>query len=336
MRTPSLALCLGLLGCNAVSSGGFDPDASLNGSDAPPATDLGARTDGSAARDVPPSVDTGSPAPGDPATRGTDEVCARFRAESAPARAAPGWTPGAMACDPGTLSAQTRSAAVQSLNLFRWLAGLGPVGEDATRHASSQACAVMMERNGMLSHTPPNSWMCWSEAGYDAASHGNLLGGRGVTTNAWNAIERWIDDRNDLTRTLGHRRWMLYPTLGDVGYGQTSAFACLYVLGGFRGSRTRPWVAWPNAGPVPAEVIPPSWTFSTQTLGWTEGVSAVRVTRDGAPVAITAVARRAPNYGDDTVSWDVPGVTPGAVYAVEITGIAMGTVRYDVRPVACP
>ena len=31
---------------------------------------------------------------------------------------------------------------------------------------------------------------------------------------------------------------MLYPTLGNVGYGQASAFACLYVLGGFQGQAT--------------------------------------------------------------------------------------------------
>lgn len=341
MRRAVYLPLLALLGCNPVASVGLEADASIEldaGADAARAdavaSDRMVPRDAPMPPDVPARVDAGSAPPGDPANRSADEVCARFRTESAPARAAPGWTPGAARCDPGTLSAQTRSAAVQALNLFRWLAGLGPVGEDNARHEASQACAVLLERNGMLSHTPPRSWECWSEQGYEGTSRGNLIGGRGVSANAWNSIERWIDDRNDLTRTLGHRRWMLYPTLGDVGYGQASAFACLYVLGGFRGTRGRPWVAWPNAGPVPAEVIPPSWTFSAQSLGWRDGVSTVRVTRDGVPMAVTA-ARRAPNYGDDTVSWDLPTVTPGSVYTIEINGISLGSVRYEVRPVAC-
>ncbi|MEZ4393937.1 MAG: hypothetical protein R3A48_22930 [Polyangiales bacterium] len=337
---PSLLLAC-LVGCDAVSSGGFidgDADAPSDASvsaDAPTSIDR-PPADVPARADVVTAVDAGPPPPmGDPASRSASEVCARWRSESAPARAAAGWTAGASACEAGTLSPATRSAAVQALNLFRWLAGLGPVGESAMRHEASQACAVLLERNGALSHTPPMTWNCWTPLGYDGTSHGNLIGGRGTRANAWNSIEKLIDDRNDVTRTLGHRRWMLYPLLGDVGYGEATSFACLYVIGGFRGTRARPWVAWPNAGPVPAEAIPPSWSFSAPSLGWQDGSSRVTVTRDGAPVAVTA-ARRAPNYGDDTVSWDLPAVVPGSVYAIEISGISMGSVRYEVRPVACP
>lgn len=343
-RTSSLLLSL-LLGCSAVNTSGGgagDPDA-----DPTAPTDAVAAMDAVAPRDVvtvvdrptvtdrpSKSTDTGPALPDDPAARSAEAMCGRFRASSAAARSSVGWTPGAMSCDPGTLPDATRSAALEALNLFRWLAGLGPVAESAQRHDAAQACAVLLDRNGMLSHTPPMTWNCWSSLGYDGTSHSNLIGGRGINLTAWYAVSRLIDDRNDVTRTLGHRRWMLYPPLGDVGYGQTSAFACLYVLGGARGARARPWVAWPNPGPTPVETIPPSWSFSTQSLGWRDGVSAVTVTRDGAPVAVNAT-RRAPNYGDDTVSWDIPNVTAGSVYAVEISGISLGTVRYEVRPVNC-
>lgn len=344
--TTFLALSLSL-GCSAVNtSGGYAPDAEAADVVSPAAdavttedrvspVDVPARPDVVTVVDVPVApVDTGPVMTGDPAARTEEEVCGRFRDESAAARSSQGWTAGAMTCDPGTLPASTRTAALQALNLFRWLAGLGPVAESAMRHEAAQACAVLLDRNGMLSHTPPMTWTCWSSLGYDGTSHSNLIGGRGINLTAWYAVERLIDDRNDVTRTLGHRRWMLYPPLGNVGYGQTSAFACLYVLGGAGGARVRPWVAWPNPGPTPAETVPPSWSFSAQSLGWRDGVSAVTVTRDGAPVAVSA-ARRAPNYGDDTISWDIPTVTPGSVYAVEIRGISLGTVRYEVRPVNC-
>lgn len=338
MRPFHALLLASLLGCNAVSSGGVGfedaagPDAATGGADA--GADVGVGVDRVAPQDVVPTLDAPSAPTGDPSTRGAGEVCARWQSESAPARAASGWTEGASACALGTLAPETRSAAVRALNLFRWLAGLGPVGESATRNEASQACAVLLERNGMLSHTPPMTWTCWSALGYDGTSHANLIGGRGTRANAWTSIERLIDDRNDITRTLGHRRWMLYPPLGDVGYGQSTGFACLYVIGGFRGTRERPWVAWPNAGPVPAETVPPSWSFSAQSLGWRDGASSVTVLRDGVALSVSAV-RRAPNFGDDTVSWEVPAVTPGSVYSVEISGISMGTLRYEVRPVSC-
>ena len=345
MRAITASLTLSaILGCSAVGptgGGGYaDPDAAAPVDigaprDVPAPQDLPGASDVPAARDVPAAPDAGPTSADDPAARSAESVCARWTAESAPARAAAGWTSGPGNCDPGTLPTPTRTAALQALNLFRWLAGLNPVGESAPRHEAAPACAVRLERNGMLSHTPPMTWTCWSPLGYEGTSRGNLIGGRGTTANAWNSIDRLIDDRNDLTRTLGHRRWMLYPPLGDVGYGQSSGFACLYVLGGFGTRRARPWVAWPNAGPVPAVAVPPSWSFSAPGLGWRDGASSVTVTRDGAPVAVTP-ALRAANYGDDTVSWDVPAVTPGAVYAVELRGIAAGTVRYEVRPVACP
>lgn len=76
------------------------------------------------------------------------------------------------------------------------------------------------------------------------------------------------------------------------------------------------------------------WSFSAAALG-AGANTRVEVTRDGAPVTVAAQVR-AGNYGDPTVSWDMPAITAGSVYTVRVSGLASPDVRYEVRPVACP
>lgn len=288
-----------------------------------------------AARDRPASpADATLAAPGEPATREPSLVCAQWRALTDDLPGLARWSAGAAPCDPGSLPAATRAGAVRYTNAFRWLAGLAPVRDDDAQSAAAQACAVLIERNGQLHHTPPMSWTCWSQLGYQGTSSSNITGLRGFPMTVRDAVGGWIDDSRDLSRTLGHRRWMLYPPLSSVGYGQASGYACLHILGAAEHPRARPWVSWPNAGPTPTDAMTRLWSFSAASLGVGAGTR-VEVTRDGAPVPVAAQAR-AGNYGDPTVSWDMPAITAGAVYAVRVSGLAGADVRYEVRPVACP
>jgi len=272
--------------------------------------------------------------PGEPSTRDPATVCAQWRAQTDALVSLPGWRSGAAACDPGSLPEATRSGAVRYTNAFRWLAGLAPVREDVAQAAAAQACAVLIERNGELSHTPPNTWACWSALGYEGTSRSNITGLRGFPMTVRHAISGWIDDSRDLSRTLGHRRWMLHPTLGTVGYGQASGYACLHILGANTNPRSRAWVAWPNAGPTPMAAMTRIWSLSSGSLGL-GARTRVEVSRDGAALPVTAQLRSG-NYGDPTVSWDMPEVAAGASYAVRVSGLAGADLRYEVRPVGCP
>jgi hypothetical protein len=149
----------------------------------------------------------------------------------------------------------------------------------------------------------------------------------------WAAVSGWIDDSRDLTMTLGHRRWMLFEPLTRVAYGQAEGFACLVVLQGHDGARTRSWVAWPNAGPTPMQAMTRIWSFSARGAGLSS-TSQVRVTLDGQPLTVQAQLRAA-NYGDDTISWNMPTIRAGGVYRVTVMGLRNGDVTYEVRPVAC-
>lgn len=330
-----------LLACgtpnNNTGDGGSTTDGAsgtdvAQGADAASSTEGGAPSDSASppAEGGTPGPDAGGMIPADPALRTQEQVCGYWTAERAAIANAPAWMRGATMCDPGTLPQATQDAAVRGTNLYRWLVGLNNVPNDPASATLAQACAVLEEANNMLSHTPPMSWTCYSANGAMGAGTSNITSG-GSSPVA--AVDGWIDDSRDITMTLGHRRWMLYPPLGPIGYGQATRYACLRVLGTGRGPGMRPWVAWPNQGPTPSQVTPSFWSFSSSMVG--SGVS-VAVTKDGAPVTVQAMMRTN-GYGDNTVSWSMAAATAGSVYHVTVSGLSGGmTVAYDVRPVRCP
>ncbi len=242
------------------------------------------------------------------------------------------WSAGATQCAAGSLPEAPRQASIAWVNLYRAMAGLAPVAEAAADRAGAQGCAVMLERNGQLSHTPAATWACATDAARATAARSNLSGNPGFPMSPWNAVRGWIDESRDLSGTLGHRRWLLSPELHTVSYGQTGSFACLSLGLGSRVANAPQWVSWPPAGWVPTALMGTIWSFSKP------GVSApgttVQVTRDGAAVAMAASAQRA-GIGDDTVSWSMPEAVAGSVYRVRVAVPGARVVEYEVRPTGC-
>src|SRR5579871_1129478 len=85
----------------------------------------------------------------DPASRSPSAVCAAWKQGHLLTDGNP-WQPGAMQCAPGTLSRAGIDDTLRRSDLFRWLAGLAPVTDDATWDANDQLCAVMEAANGTL------------------------------------------------------------------------------------------------------------------------------------------------------------------------------------------
>ena len=190
---------------------------------------------------------------GDPQGRSVSEVCDAWNAGHVE-NASPAWVPGASSCALGTFTVEGVADGLRRVNLFRWLTGLEPVPENPSLRDQQQACAVIMDQNGRLSHNPDNSWDCHSAPGERAAGQSNIaLGYR--TPGA--AIDGYMRDRN--TPSLGHRRWILSENLGSVSIGFAGRGQCLHVFDR-SGSSARNWTAYPNPGPVPMYL-------TTQTVG---------------------------------------------------------------------
>jgi len=275
--------------------------------------------------------DAGAP----PATASTGEAaaCAAFQTVRNSQTQTATWASAASdRCGLGSLPDPTRQASIEWVNYYRGLVGLAPVREDRSDRAPAQACAVLLERNGQLSHTPPATWACATLMGRDAAGRSNLSGNPGFPMSPWYAVRGWVDEGRDLSNTLGHRRWLLSPELHTMSYGQTASFACMTLGLGARAAGAPRWVAWPPAGWVPSPVMSTIWSFSKPGAG--AAGTRVEVFRDGVAMAVTAVVRRA-GYGDDTISWEVPTVSAGSVYRVRVSLPGEPSIEYEVRSTSC-
>lgn len=260
------------------------------------------------------------------------DVCTRWKADRVDLSEGT-WSGDVASCMAGDLSADARTNALRVVNLYRFLASLPAVTDDPTLDAGDQACALMMRANNMLSHTPPNTWLCWTQAGSDAAGASNISGGQAVSS-----VDAYMLDDGNPT-TLGHRRWMLSNSLGPIGIGGTDKASCMHTLGG-TGKAGKAWMAWPSPGVIPLQALTGTRGVSVDTTGWSiqsENIdlsaAVVTVTLNGVsqPVMVTQLL---PNYGTKyaidfipqgwktqagmTYSVSVSGVTPAISYQVQI------------------
>ncbi len=304
----------------------------------------GAQTDGGAdsAAATDPLTEGGpdAPLPDPPGTWDRDDpasVCAVWRYERA-LHEDGAWSGDATSCSAGD-NPQSRAAALQQINLMRWLARMpADVVTASDRDQAAQQCALMMQAQGSLSHTPSDAWACHNEAGAAAATESVL-----ASAPAGAAIDLFlIDDGNETT--LGHRRWLLSNELRVAGIGSTEQYACVWVTDG-DGQLARDWIAWPPPGDVPAGVMTPS-PYTDRSLddtGWT--VQSDTLDLDGAEVRVweDGVARTvrtwtlAENYGSRSaiafapVGWRAQA---GRDYAVNVSGPGVD-IRYEVRLKDC-
>ena len=134
-----------------------------------------------------------------------------------------GWTGSVATCTPGTTSALSKTNTINRINYFRKLAGLSnTVILDQNAHeANCQAAALIMDANDNLSHSPPNNWSCWTQAGSNGAGSSNLALG----AHASGAISLYMIDPGSGNEPAGHRRWILNSRATKFGTGSTSSTA---------------------------------------------------------------------------------------------------------------
>ncbi len=232
-----------------------------------------------------------------------------------------GWNGSIENCQAGQPSAEFQNATLGAANWFRAMAGLQPITLDAEASARAQAAALMMHAQNALSHFPGPTWACYTDAGAESAGRANLtlgiIGARGVAGQ--------IEDPGAANLALGHRRWLLFPSLTEVGLGSTSRAGVVEVIGAFGDAQSAsPWVAWPPAGFVPSEVVFPRWSISRPGADFSQ--TSVSVTRNGQPVAVT-ILPIADGFGDPTLGWELPGTEPTSndvTYQVQLTNVRIG------------
>lgn len=255
-----------------------------------------------------------------------------------------GWTGDTGTCVAGTTNQAWRDASLARLNFYRELCGLDNVTEDSTMSVSTQAGALMITANNFLTHNFESTALCFTTEGDLSNQQSNIfIGSQGSA-----AIDGFIDDFGDNNAVVGHRRWKLYPHLEFVGMGDTGETTDpaignnVMVLGQNRANgqtslqsartRTEPaFVAWPNAGYVPASLLPSSRRWSLTRVTSTDFSSAT-VTINGVSAAVTATV----NSHSFTSTVVFEGPDPSAFqgvdidYAVVVTVPGVSTFSYTV------
>ena len=260
-----------------------------------------------------------------------------------------GWTGNVSTCNSGTTTTAYRQASIDRVNYYRAQAGLpGNVSLfGGSQSVGTQQAALMFSANTALSHEPPSSWTCWTQAGHDAAGNSNIAAGYGNNAAAGTgAIDLYMHDNGANNSAVGHRRWILYPPQvkmdsGSIPYNPQWAANALWVFYGWGNRPPTPnGVAWPPRGYVPWQLLPAAsnrWSFSWNDANFANAT--VSMKRNGVPLGVPSYEAIANGYGDNTLVWKPQGVTyaqPAAdvTYRVTIAGISGGgapsSIAYDV------
>ncbi len=153
--------------------------------------------------------------------------------------------------NPGQLSDASQQNAVNRINQIRYVAGLdADVVYDPQLGAYAQAGSFLNCLNNVLSHYPKRPGVLSAskydslvEMGKTGAKSSNI--GMGYQNLDSAILTGWMadDDSSNIDR-IGHRRWVLNPTMGATGFGHVGSYTAMYALDySAAGGQTN--VAWP-------------------------------------------------------------------------------------------
>ena len=181
----------------------------------------------------------------------------------------------------GKLTDKTLNGTLELLNTYRFIAGLpANVTLDAGYTEKAQAATVVNAANNKMNHYPtPPAGMSdeMYQLGYQGASSSNL--GQGYGSLGAALAKGWMSDGNSGNRDrCGHRRWVLNPDMGKVGFGMADYHSAMYAFDKSKSSENASYcnVAWPAQNtPIGYFNANDPWTIS---LGRVVNNATVKVT----------------------------------------------------------
>lgn len=135
----------------------------------------------------------------------------------------------------GHLTDNSLENAQNLLNFIRYVAGVPAdvtLNEDYTEKA--QAGALLNRVNGKLDHKPTKPEGFPEElyqTGYEGCSKGNLAAGSNYSNIAKSLLNGWMYDGDSSNiNTMGHRRWVLNPSMTQTGFGAVDSYSAMYAF----------------------------------------------------------------------------------------------------------
>ncbi len=170
-------------------------------------------------------------------------------------------------CSPGKLADTTLKEGLDLINMIRKTAGLGEVTLDDMYNEYAQNGAMVMKGTegtvingvdyGGLTHYPiktDNITADQFKLGSTGTRGGNI--GKGHTSLTDTILNGYMFDGDPgNVLTMGHRRWILNPTMSKVGFGQVENYNCMYAHdNGNAKERIENFVTWPATN-MPVELM---------------------------------------------------------------------------------
>jgi hypothetical protein len=237
------------------------------------------------------------------------------------------WTGNVTTGVAGTTSPAFKDDVRRRINYYRALVSLpADIVFDDIKSAKDQEAALLFSANDSLSHTPPNTWTFFTANAYEAAGKSNIA----IGTYGPGSVDAYIRDDGSNNVVVGHRRWLHYSRAREMGTGDVpptpgkSAANAIWVIGDFKAAPAPSFVAWPNAGYCPADLVPARWSLSYPAANF--AAATVTVTQAGTPVPVMVISRTDNGYGDNTLVWEPSGLPSTIVsdipYTVTVSGIS--------------
>jgi hypothetical protein len=238
-----------------------------------------------------------------------------------------GWTGDVPTGVAGTTSATFKDDVRRRINFYRALCGLpADIVFSATKSAKCQQAALMFARNDDLDHEPPASWIFYTADAAEAAGASNIaLGSYGPE-----AVDGFIEDDGSGNEVVGHRRWLMYSRAQEMGTGDVpedgpyNSANAIWVIGSFKAAPTPQFVAWPNQGYAPVNLVPARWSLSRPNANFS--VATVTMTQAVTNIPTTIISDADTGMGDNTIVWTATGVpatvTSDLTYNITVAGIS--------------
>lgn len=148
----------------------------------------------------------------------------------------------------GVLSQETLQSALNITNQIRFIAGLsGMVSLNKEYVKLTQAASYINALNDNLTHSPEKpkgvSESLYRE-GYEGASSSNISMGHGSINNS--IVFGYMEDGDpENIDRIGHRRWILNPSMGATGFGYAGNYSALYAFDRTNTEAGENGVMWP-------------------------------------------------------------------------------------------
>ncbi len=233
------------------------------------------------------------------------------------------WSGDEPSCNAGSVSQSTKDKIFKRLTYFRKAVGLNnTIAENAVKSEKAQKAALMMYANGILDHFPPESWKCYSTEGKQAA-------GSSLLTQYKNAeaIDSYMRDYGENNGPAGHRRWLLWPKLQEIGIGNTNATNAIWVLGnaGTPPEDAPEFIAWPPKGYSPKHLAYERWSFSIASADFS--VTTISMKNQNNQSVSLSIEELDTQFGDRTIVWkpsiNTSAITEDTLYTVTLKNVGI-------------